>query len=68
MMATKPAYVRRLGLNHFAHLRAVAEGLPVLDAAKRYLGVEHGHQAKVAHMETRDAVRAVARRCDLWLV
>lgn len=65
MMALKPAYVRRLGLHHFAHLRAVAEGLPVVDAAKRYLGVEHGHQAKVAHMETRDAVRAVARRRGL---
>lgn len=65
MMANKPAYVSRLGLHHFAHLRAVAEGLPLVDAAKRYLGVEHGHQAKVAHLETRDAVRAVARRRGL---
>lgn len=64
-MTNKPAYVSRLGLHHFAHLRAVAEGLPVVDAAKRYLGVEHGHQAKVAHLETRDAVRAVARRRGL---
>jgi site-specific recombinase XerD len=64
-MANKSAYVSRLGLHHFAHLRAVAEGLPVVDAAKRYLGVEHGHQAKVAHLETRDAVRAVARRRGL---
>ena len=65
MMANKPAYVSRLGLHHFAHLRAVAEGLPIVDAAKRYLGVEHGHQAKAAHLETRDAVRAVARRRGL---
>lgn len=65
MMANKPSYVSRLGLHHFAHLRAVAEGLPVVDAAKRYLGVEHGHQAKVAHLEARDAVRAVARRRGL---
>ncbi len=65
MTAAKPAYVSRLGLHHFAHLRAVAEGLPMADAAKRYLGVEHGHQAKVAHLEARDAVRAVARRRGL---
>ncbi len=65
MMANKPAYVSRLGLHHFAHLRAVAEGLPLVDAVKRYLGVEHGHQAKVAHLESRDAVRAVARRRGL---
>jgi site-specific recombinase XerD len=65
MTTTKPAYVSRLGLHHFAHLRALAEGLPLVDAAKRYLGVEHGHQAKVAHLETRDAVRAVARRRGL---
>ena len=55
-------YVHRLGLHHFAYLRAVSEGLPIVEAAKRYMGVEHGHQAKVAHLQTRDAVRAVARR------
>lgn len=58
-------YVHRLGLHHFAYLRAVSEGLPIVEAAKRYLGVEHGHQAKVAHLQTRDAVRAVARRRGL---
>ncbi len=58
-------YVHRLGLHHFAYLRAVSEGLPIGVAAKRYLGVEHGHQAKVAHLQTRDAVRAVARRRGL---
>ena len=65
MMAAKSVYVSRLGLHHFSHLRAVAEGLPVVDAAKRYLGVEHGHQAKAAHLETRDAVRTVTRRRGL---
>jgi hypothetical protein len=60
-----PVYVHRLGLHHFAYLRAIAEGLPIVEAAKRYLGVEHGHQAKVAHLQTRDAVRAVARRRGL---
>lgn len=58
-------FVHRLGLHHFAYLRAVAEGLPIVDAAKRYLGVEHGHQANAAHLQTRDAVRAVARRRGL---
>lgn len=58
-------YVHRLGLHHFAYLRAVSEGLPIVEAAKRYLGVGHGHQAKVAHLQTRDAVRAVARRRGL---
>lgn len=55
-------FVRRLGRHHFSHLRAIAEGLDVVDSAKRYLGVEHGHQAKTAHQQTVDAIRAVARR------
>jgi integrase len=54
--------VRKLGRHHFSHLRAIAEGLDVVDSAKRYLGVEHGHQAKTAHQQTVDAIRAVARR------
>ena len=54
--------MRRLGRHHFAHLRSVAEGLPVQDCAKRYLGVEHGHAAKAAHQLTVDAVRSIARR------
>ena len=55
-------FVRRLGAHHFAHLRAVAEGLDVGECARRYLGIEHGHEAKTAHQEAVDAVRAVARR------
>ncbi|MBH2044148.1 MAG: tyrosine-type recombinase/integrase [Comamonadaceae bacterium] len=55
-------FVRRLGPHHFAHLRAVAEGLSVGECARRYLGIEHGHEAKTAHQEAVDAVRAVARR------
>lgn len=61
----KLVYVHRLGRHHFAYLRAVSEGLPIVEAAKRYLAIEHGHQAKVAHQQTRDAVRAVARRRGL---
>lgn len=55
-------YVHRLGQHHFAHLRAVAEGIPLPDSAERYLGIEHGHQARTAHLQTVDAVRAIARR------
>ena len=55
-------YVRRLGNHHFAHLRAVAEGLDLQDCAKRYLGIEHGHQARNAHFETVESIRAIARR------
>ena len=55
-------FVRRLGPHHFAYLRAVAEGLDVGECARRYLGIEHGHEAKTAHQEAVDAVRAVARR------
>ncbi len=55
-------YVRRLGPHHFAHLRAIAEGMDLQDSAKRYLGIEHGHEAKTAHQQTTEAVRALARR------
>ena len=55
-------FVRRLGPHHFAYLRAVAEGLNLGECARRYLGIEHGHEAKTAHHEAVDAVRAVARR------
>ena len=59
---TSARFVRRLGPHHFAYLRAVAEGLSLADYARRYLGIEHGHEAKAAHQEAVDAVRAVARR------
>ena len=60
--ATSVQYVRRLGNHHFAHLRAVAEGLDLQDSAKRYLGIEHGHQARSAHLQTVESIRAIARR------
>lgn len=58
----KSVFVRRLGRHHFAHLRAFSEGLDVQASAKRYLGIEHGHEAKTAHAQTVDAMRMVARR------
>ena len=56
------SFIRRLGPHHFAHLRAVAEGIPLVDSARRYLGIEHGHQAITAHHQTVDLVRSIARR------
>ena len=61
-LPSRARFVRRLGPHHFAHLRACAEGLSVGDCARRYLGIEHGHEAVTAHQEAVDAVRAVARR------
>ena len=58
----KTVFVRRLGRHHFAHLRAIAEGVELQDSARRYLGVDHGHQAVTAHRQTVDAVRMLARR------
>ena len=60
--AEKTVFVRRLGRHHFAHLRAIAEGVAMEDSARRYLGVEHGHQARSAHRQTVEAVRLLARR------
>lgn len=54
--------VLQVGRHHFAHLRAVSEGLSVPDAAARYLGIDHGLQARSAHAAAIDAVRALARR------
>jgi site-specific recombinase XerD len=69
-MPTSPAesstYARsagpRIGAHHFAHLRAVAEGLPLAESAARYLGIDHGHQAITAHRSVVEALRALARR------
>ncbi|RYE72411.1 MAG: hypothetical protein EOO81_03445 [Oxalobacteraceae bacterium] len=58
----KRRFVQTTGLHHFVYLRAVAEGLDVAESAVRYLGTEHGHEARSAHQQTVDAVRAIARR------
>ncbi|MCO5975260.1 tyrosine-type recombinase/integrase [Ideonella oryzae] len=55
----------RIGQHHFAHLRAVAEGLPVQESALRYLGIDHGHQAVTAHRQVVDRLRGLARRRGL---
>lgn len=56
-----------VGLHNFAYLRAVAEGLDIAECAARYLGIEHGHEARLVHQQTVDAVRAITRRrSELW--
>ena len=63
--STKLASSQKLGLHHFAYLRSIAQGLGIMESAKRHLGIPHGHVAKSAHHETVDAVRAVARRYNM---
>lgn len=52
----------RLAAHHFAFLRALAEGLPALDAARRYLGVDGVAQVHAAQRAVVDQVQALARR------
>ena len=48
--------------NAFAYLRALAEGLTPGAAAERFLGVENAVEARTAHREIVEEVRAIARR------
>lgn len=59
---SRPGLAGQLGRHHFAHLRCVAEGVPILESAFRYLGIEHGKQAQAAHRQAVDAVQAIARK------
>ena len=52
----------RLGLHQFAFLRALAQGLPVLDAAKRYLSVDRLAEARSWELSVGERVAAIARR------
>jgi hypothetical protein len=52
----------RLALPHFAHLRAVSQGMPAAEAAPRYLAVEDGREALAAHRRLVDRAAAIARR------
>jgi len=60
--ASPQRFIYRLGAHHFAHVRALAEGLDLVSSAQRYLGIEHGNQAKAASRQTVDALRAIANR------
>jgi integrase len=59
---------RRLGRPHFAFLRAVVEGVSTTDAAPRYLGTDGQGEARDAHHQVVDALRAIALRrgTDVW--
>lgn len=60
--SSSPVFVHQLGTRHFAHLRAIAEGVPIIQAAQLYLGIEHGHQAVTVHRQAVEAVKALALR------
>lgn len=55
-------FMQRLGPPQFAYLRAVAEGLPRADAAKRYLAIHHAAEAITAHRLVVEEAQALARR------
>jgi site-specific recombinase XerD/DNA-binding phage protein len=59
---TTSTYLRRMGPHHFAHLRAVADGLSIQASAQRYLGIEHGNAALAAHRAVVERLRSMARR------
>ncbi|HUD35158.1 MAG TPA: hypothetical protein VMR43_19540 [Variovorax sp.] len=41
--------MQTIGLHYLDYLCAVAEGLDIVENAARYLGTEHGHEARSAH-------------------
>lgn len=53
---------QRLGLHQVAYIRALVQGLPPVEAARRYLAIERDNQAQRAHLETVELVCAIARR------
>jgi site-specific recombinase XerD len=55
-------FMQRLGPPQFAYLRAVAEGVPRADAAKRYLAIHHATEAITAHRLVVEQAQALARR------
>jgi integrase len=61
-MPTSDSSGMRLSPAHFAYLRAVTEGIARDDAARRYLGLDHGHQLRRLHDQAIAYLRAVARR------
>lgn len=62
MLQASTSTALRLLPQHLAHLRAVAEGVALVDSARRYLGVQHGAEALGAHRAAVEVAAAVARR------
>lgn len=52
----------RIGPHHLAHLRAVADGIDVVSAARQYLAIEDQREALAAHNEVTARLRVAARR------
>ena len=52
----------RLGLHHFAYLRAIAMGLDRVESARRYLAIDHAASAVTAHRLVVERLRALTRR------
>ncbi len=52
----------RLGLHHFAYLRAIAVGLDRVESARRYLAIDHAAAAVTAHRLVVERLRALTRR------
>ena len=52
----------RLGLHHFAYLRAIAMGLDRVESARRYLAIDHAAAAVTAHRLVVERLRALTRR------
>ena len=52
----------RLGLHHFAYLRAIALGLDRVESARRYLAIDHAASAITAHRLVVERLRALTRR------
>ena len=59
---TAPKESMRLRRHDCAYLRAIAQGISMIDAARQYLGIQHGHEAITAHRQVLDLASAVARR------
>ncbi len=53
---------KRLNAAHFAYLRALVKGLDPAASARRYLGMEHGHELQRLHRDLVQHVCALARR------
>jgi integrase len=65
--ALTPAAARRADAFHLtqdtlAYMRAVSEGVPIAEAARRFLGVDHGAEVTTAHRQALDQVATAARR------
>ena len=55
-------HLKKLGLHHFAYMRAVVNGIDRSTAAERFLNIDHGNQTPTAHRELVETLQRIARR------